>query len=306
MNLFSSASKNMQIGIDFQPAGVAVAQVQMGKKLPGSILACDFLPAVGQQAQTDALQAWVRANNLQKCACVCLIATNDCNIYQIEKPPVEEAELIPALTWKIKDLISYDVGSAVVDFYPMPVSNKNNTQQVSVVTAQESTVAGYVECIKSTGLKLNAIDVHSLACANLKKVQQSTGQTMAILSLSESSGFLNIFHDTDLYVSRDFKIGTSQLAQVTSEDQSTYDALLLEIQRSMDYFESYYGQGSVSNLIIFPQLPASEKMAMYLQNLTNFDIDFVDVSEPEGNQASDILDAHCFHAYGAALRGITF
>lgn len=291
----------MQIGIDFLPAGVAVAQVQLGKKLPGRILASDFLPAVGQQAQALALQKWVHDNELQKCACICLMAVHDCKIYQIEKPPVEDTELVSALTWKIKDLIGYDVGSAVVDFYPMPVSNKNNTQQVSVVAAEESTVTSYVECIKSTGLKLTAIDVHSLACANLKEVQQSTVKTLAILSLTESGGFLSIFYDTDLYVSRDFKIGTSQLAQATSEDQSIYDALLLEIQRSMDYFESYYGLGSVSNLLIFPQVPATEKMALYLQNLSNFDIDFVGSSDAEGSAK---LESHCFHAYGAALRGI--
>ena len=232
------------------------------------------------------------------------MSVDDCDVYQVEKPQVDDAELVPALTWRIKDLISYDVGSAVVDFYPMPVSNKNNTQQVSVVAAQESIVAAYVECIKSTGLKLMAIDVPSLVGPNLKNVQQAAGQTLAVLSLTESAGFLNIYHDTDLYVSRDFKIGTTQLSQVTADDESTYDSLLLEIQRSMDYFESYYGLGSVSKLLIFPQVAATEKMAMYLQNLTNFDIDFVAVSDSEVAEAGDALEPHCFHAYGAALRDI--
>jgi MSHA biogenesis protein MshI len=301
VNLFSSANNDSQIGVEFLPRGVAIAQVQSSKKQSGQLLSSDFLPAIGQQAQTLALQDWVHGNSLQKCSCVCLMSADDCNVYQVEKPQVDDAELVPALTWRIKDLISYDVGSAVVDFYPMPLSNKNNTQQVSVVTAQESTVAAYVECIKSTGLKLVAIDVPSLVVANLKNVQQSTEQTLAILSLTESAGSLNIYHDTDLYISRDFKIGTSQLAQVTAEDESIFDSLLLEIQRSMDYFESYYGLGSVSKSLIFPQVPATEKMAMYLQNLANFDIDFISVSD---TGTVDNLELHCFNAFGAALRGI--
>lgn len=304
MNLFSSANNDRQVGIEFLPAGVAIAQVQTGKKMSGRVLGSDFLPAVGRQAQILALQEWVRSNDLQKCSCVCVMLADDCNIYQVEKPLVDEAELVPALTWRIKDLISYDVGSAVVDFYPMPVSNKNNTQQVSVVTAQGSTVSSYVECIKSTGLKLVAIDVASLVSANLKNVQQATNQTLAILSLTETSGNLSIFHDTDLYVSREFKIGTSHLEQVTADDESTYDSLLLEMQRSMDYFESYYGLGSVSKLLIFPQISATEKMAMYLQNLTNFDIDFVTVNNSEEVESGGVLEPHCFHAYGAALRGV--
>jgi MSHA biogenesis protein MshI len=298
---FSSANNDRQIGIEFLPAGVAIAQVHTGKKLSGQLLNSDFLPAIGQQAQVRALQEWVHRKNLQKSNCVCLMSRDDFNIHQVEKPKVDDAELIPALTWRIKDLIGYDVDSAVVDFYPMPISHKNNTQHLSVVTAEDSTVAAYVECIKSTGLKLVAIDVPSLVGSNLKKVQQATGQTLAILSLTEFSGYLNIFHDTDLYVSRDFKIGTSKLSQVTADDEWTYDSLLLEIQRSMDYFESFYGLGSVSKLLLFPKIPATEKLTIYLQNLTTFDIDFVTESDPD---ASDALELHCFHAYGAALRGV--
>ena len=301
VNRFSSANNDRQIGIEFLPAGVAIAQVHTGKKLSGQLLSSDFLPAIGQQAQARALQQWVHSKDLQKHNCVCLMSRDDFNIHQVEKPKVDDAELIPALTWRIKDLIGYDVGSVVVDFYPMPISHKNNTQHLSVITAEDSTVAAYVECIKSSGLKLVAIDVPSLVGSNFKKVQQSTGQTLAILSLTEFSGYLNIFHDTDLYVSRDFKIGTSKLSQVTADDEWTYDSLLLEIQRSMDYFESYYGLGSVSKLLLFPKIPATEKLTTYLQNLITFDIDFVTENDPE---ASNALELHCFHAYGAALRGI--
>ena len=301
VNRFSSANNDRQIGIEFLPAGVAIAQVHTGKKLSGQLLSSDFLPAIGQQAQARALQQWVHSKDLQKRNCVCLMSRDDFNIHQVEKPKVDDAELISAVTWRIKDLIGYDVGSVVVDFYPMPISHKNNTQHLSVITAEDSTVAAYVECIKSSGLKLVAIDVPSLVGSNFKKVQQSTGQTLAILSLTEFSGYLNIFHDTDLYVSRDFKIGTSKLSQVTADDEWTYDSLLLEIQRSMDYFESYYGLGSVSKLLLFPKIPATEKLTTYLQNLITFDIDFVTENDPE---ASNALELHCFHAYGAALRGI--
>jgi len=301
VNRFLSANNDRQIGIEFLPAGVAIAQVHTGKKLSGQLLSSDFLPAIGQQAQARALHQWVHSNDLQKRNCVCLMSRDDFNIHQVEKPKVDDAELISAVTWRIKDLIGYDVGSVVVDFYPMPISHKNNTQHLSVITAEDSTVAAYVECIKSSGLKLVAIDVPSLVGSNFKKVQQSTGQTLAILSLTEFSGYLNIFHDTDLYVSRDFKIGTSKLSQVTADDEWTYDSLLLEIQRSMDYFESYYGLGSVSKLLLFPKIPATEKLTTYLQNLITFDIDFVTENDPE---ASNALELHCFHAYGAALRGI--
>jgi MSHA biogenesis protein MshI len=304
VSLFSKTKNNKQIGVEFLISGVAIVQVQIDDKQSGRLISSELLPAVGREAQALALQEWVHANHLQKCDCVCLISADDFNIHQVEKPKVEESELLAALSWRVKDLIGYEIGSAVVDFYPMPISNKNNTAQLSVVTAQDWIVAAYVDCIKSTGLNLVAIDVPRLVGGNLKKVQQATGQTLAVLSLNEFSGYLNIYHDTDLYVSRDFKIGTSHLAQVTEKDEWTYDSLLLEMQRSMDYFESYYGLGSASKLLIFPQISATEKLATYLRAPTNYDINFIVVNALDLAGSSDTLESHCFQAYGAALRGV--
>lgn len=302
MSLFLAARKDTQVGVDFRPAGVAVVQVQTSRKAPGKILRNEFLPSRGLEAQQQALQSWVNQHHLQKIPCICLMGHDDCDVNQIEKPNVDDSELLQALIWKIKDLVSYSVEEAVVDIYPMPVSSKNNTQQVSVVSAQESTVASYVEGIKSTGLTLKAIDIHGLVRKNLNSVRLSAEKTQAILSIDENSGELSIFHDTDLYVSRGFKIGMTQLQQASSDDQSIYDSLLLEIQRSTDYYESYFGLGSVGLMEIFPQTSVTKKMALYLQNLTSFDIDFV-ATEAVGEEASE-LEAPCFHAYCAALRGV--
>lgn len=299
--MFSTAKNDSQIGVDFLTGGVAVAQVQCGRKNPGHILRSEFVEAEGQEAQVEALKNWVRSNGLQKTPCVCLVASDDCDVYQVEKPEVEDAEMLQALTWKIKDLINYDVANAVVECYLIPESSKNKQQQVGVVAARETVVQSYIDSIKASAMQLTALDIHELARNNLQLVRASAESSLALLTLSDNAGLLSIYHDTDLYVSRDFPIGLDQLALVTSEDESAFDALLLELQRSMDYFESYYGLGAVNQLRIFPQLRITEKMAMYLQNLSNFDIDFVTFA---GKDHESGLEQHCFHAYCAALRGV--
>jgi len=302
VGLFSTAKKESQIGVDFLPDGIAVAQVQTGKNNAGGIIRSEFVSAAGQQAQVEALTEWVGRNSLHKTPCVCLVAGDDCDVYQVDRPTVEDTEMIPAVTWKIKDLVNYDVTHAVVDSYPMPVSNKNSQQQVRVVAARETVISSYVDSIKSTALVLDALDVHELVPSNLHAVQQSAEKSLALLTLNSGNGLLSVYHDTDLYVSRDFMIGIDQLETASAEDESVFDALLLELQRSLDYFESYYDIGSVTDLRIFPQLKITEKMAMYLQNLTNFDIDFIAFA---GDDNSPGLDAQCFHAYCAALRGVS-
>lgn len=303
MGFFPSSRKDSQVGVDYLPNGVAVVQVKTSGKNAGSILRHEFIEAADSDARRQALQAWVNRHGLSKTPCVCLINEEDCDINQIEKPNVDDSELIQALSWKVKDLVSYDIDSAVVDVYPMPVSSKNNTSQVSVVSAQHSVVSDYVQRIDASGLKLTAIDIYDLVRKNLPGIRESRETTRALLSIGEQAGELSIFHDTDLYVSRRFKIGMSKLRTATSEDQSVYDSLLLEIQRSMDYYESYYGLAPVRLMEIFPQTPATEKMALYLQNLTSFEIDFVATGSAQKDPSA--LPHTCFHAYCAALRGVT-
>lgn len=302
MGFFSTTRSDTQIGIDYLPEGIAVVQVGTGVKKHGKILRQGFIEAQGAPSQQKALHGWVNQHGLHKTPCVCLINHDDCDINQIERPNVEDSELIQALTWKIKDLVSYDIDSAVVEVYPMPASSKNNTQQVSVVSAQESVIARYVDSIRLSGLKLWAIDIHDLARQYLPSIRNSSETARAILSIGERSGELSIFHDTDLYVSRGFKIGSLQLQSASGDDQSIYDSLLLEIQRSMDYYESYYGLGSVRLMEIFPRTAVTEKMALYLQNLISFDIDFVDTGVDPGQQPD--LHPLCFNAYCASLRGV--
>lgn len=299
MGLFSAVKKNTRVGVDFLADGVAVAQVHAGKREAGQIGRCEFISASGQNDQIEALREWVRSHNLHKSMCVCLMAHDDCDIYQVGKPDVADSELVQAVTWKIKDLVGYDVSEAVVDSYPMPVSSKNNQQQVGVVVARDSVVAGYVESIRSTGLRLVALDVHELVPANLPLIRDSAGQTLALLSLARDSGLLSIYHDSDLYVSRDFKLGLDRLQQNGDEGNAQFDSLLLEVQRSMDYYESYYGLGPVTELHIFPQIDITEQLVAYLRGPTNLDINFVSVG---GDADGTAMDSNCFHAYCAALR----
>ncbi|MDJ0834235.1 MAG: hypothetical protein QNJ69_11975, partial [Gammaproteobacteria bacterium] len=169
LNIFSR-QKAVQVGVDFMPTGVAVVEVSGRNKDRGSVLRSDFLAASGMQEQTEALQGWVKQHGLKNAPCYSLIAKHDVQLLQMEKPEVSDEELIQAVSWKIKDLINFDVDHAVVDAYPMPPS-KNKQQQVGVVAAREAVIRHYVESIKTSGMKLDALDIHELVRANLQIVK---------------------------------------------------------------------------------------------------------------------------------------
>ncbi len=300
---FSAKNNRSQVGVDFMPTGVAVVEVSIESKSRGLVKQSDFLPSVGSIEQTKALHNWVIKNKLQNAACNSLIANHDVQLFQLEKPAVSDEELLQAVSWKINDLINYDVETAVVDVFQLPPSPKSPVNYINAVVANEIVVGGYVESIKQSELALKAIDVHELVTKNYCKTLDENDKAMAVLQLSDNSGLVTIYYEQDLYVARDFKIGLLDIEASLGSDETIYDSLLLELQRSMDYFESTFGLAMVQKMIIFPQTPGTMRMANYVQNYVAYELDFAEVNEQKNGEMAQI-NKHCFPAYCAALRGI--
>ena len=299
LGFLTKKTKGVQVGVDFMPTGVAVVEVSTDAQRFGQVKHCDFLPSVGAAEQSQVLQQWVEEHQLKNTPCVSLIAKHDVQLFQLEKPAVGEDEIQQAVGWKIKDMINYDVDKAIIDIFQLPPSSKNPTSFINAVVANEDVVGAYVENVRQSGLDLQVIDVHDLVGKNFHAVLKDQVQTIALLQFTDHEGLMTIYQDQDLYVARDFKIGLIDIeAAVNEEDESLYENLLLELQRSMDYFESTYALGSIQDMLIFPQTAGTERMARYLQNYVNYDLDFARIKM----QLDQSMDEHCFSAYCAALR----
>lgn len=300
-NLFSSSSKGRVLGVAFLPSGVAMVLMQNAGEKSGSIIAHGFVESVGQQAQTQALNDWVKSNGAEKVPCHCVLPQGEYDLLQIERPAVDEQEVANAIKWKIQDLIPYDIERAVIDYYPMPDSAKSHIQQINVAVANESVIGAYVDAIADAKITNSVIDISELVLKNMLEFSELSTGTFAVLVLNQQVGEIYIFKDSVLYVVRDFKIGIAQL-ETAENQESTFDSILLEVQRSVDYFESYFGLGGISKLYISPKMSELEKMANYLQNYVGFEIDFLSIDLVSQENVNVDFDYRCFTAYCAALR----
>jgi MSHA biogenesis protein MshI len=83
-----------------------------------------------------------------------------------------------------------------------------------------------------------------------------------------------------------------------------FDRLVLEVQRSLDYYDRYFSQSSVAKILIAPTAQAIPNLAEYISrntgiNASIFDVnEILDVSEP----VDDYHQASCILAIGAAMR----
>ena len=301
LGILKPRASGLQIGVDFLPTGVAAVAVSASRNPSGQVCYCDFLPSVGSADQGKALHDWVERMGVKKSPCVSLLPKHDVQMFQLERPAVEANELKQAVSWKLRELISYDIDAAVIDLFEFPPSPKAPGDHINAVVANETVVGGYVDLINQSGLELQAIDVHDLAGLNYHQVCDCAEETVAILEFTDTVGLLTIYQNGELFVARDIKMGALDFDAALTQDESAYDKLLLELQRSLDYFESHYGAGMVQRMLIFPQTPGVERMASYLQNYVGYELDFAGVRLHAKAQI-ERLEPHCFAAYCAALR----
>jgi len=81
-------------------------------------------------------------------------------------------------------------------------------------------------------------------------------------------------------------------------------ALALELQRSLDYYESHYDQTPIGDLVIAPATEQAQKLAADLKNETSLRIAVLDARELFNvyKPGELVTDWPCLMALGAALR----
>jgi MSHA biogenesis protein MshI len=278
---------------------------------------CEFHPCSSPVDLPRAMSVALKATRLERTNCVCLPELGSYGLRQIDAPPVEESEIREASRWAIKDLIDFGVDSAVIDVFSIPEPEPEaRAKRLYVVAAPNAAVQACIDLIKGVGLNLIAIDIVELALRNLSALLPEDEQGVALMYLVSEVGLLTITRGGSLYLARTIETDLEVLTATTGfsagdtkpddprEGQYVLDALLLEAQRSLDYFEHQLSQRPVSAVFIGPTHVPVPALNRHLNKNLNYDVVELDLNsmmeckEP----VPESLQARCLAAVGAALR----
>lgn len=191
------------------------------------------------------LKNWVDDKRLHLTPTFVAFSINHYQQYQIDKPAVEQHELLNALKWSVNELIGNDDARAI-DYFDLPVAVAGNAK-VNVVALNNNAIESVVEAVLDARLILKNISVEEMVTCNLLM-----GESEAVLSLIQDDGdevCLNIVKDGCLYFSRRLK-GFENLNSFSIDElnMGIIDSLCVQIQRSMDYFESQLRQAPIRHI----------------------------------------------------------
>ena len=237
--------------------------------------------------------------------CSCVLGPRDYNIYLVESPQVAEDEVSAAVRWKIKDLLDMPVDQAVVDVFALPEEAfQGRSKMVYAVAASRTAVAELIDTVDRAGLQLQSIDIPELAMRNISTQVMDDRNGLAFISLKESGSTMNVSRNGELYLTRKINTQVGPDALMQDDWEMVRDRLALEIQRSLDYYESQMGQNPINQIMIAPRLKDTESMMNSLGEALAAPVGVLDyiheLASPDSVTAE--MKGACMMAIGAGLR----
>lgn len=245
------------VGIDMHPDGCVLAVVDRSKPDAFQVSAVRHCPFGPDVDPSGPLGEVVRALGVRGSQAVATLQHSAYSLVQLEAPELPVDELREAMRWRVKDLIDFPVEEAVVDVFRLPRSQRPGAPELLyVVVARADAVNRAAEAIQSAGLKVVAVDVVEMSIRNLSLQVDRPGRARSYLHLLPGETLIEIADGPQIYLARrvlqDFDIDADpELLRAQMEN------LALEVQRSLDYFESQFAFGPADQLSV---LAADERL----------------------------------------------
>lgn len=286
-NIFRSSAKRSRLSLEIRPDGIAWASGSQ----TGFV---ECTPA----KRLSALQVIVSDHRLAGADTTMVLPLDQYQVFQLERPAgVDEAELGDALKWKLKDFLDFAPSEAVSDVFPFPEdAARGRGELVNVVAVRRTLITELVALADDAGLRLQRIDIAELALRRLVSRLDDSGRGAALVHLRDRYGHMVVCKGDTLYLSRRLDVAADELRDVSSQETAV-QSLALEMQRSLDYYESQLGQvpPPVINLVARDSmLPLTSMLGSYLAaSSRNVDWPALGLDEE--------LDSRCLVAWSAGL-----
>ena len=270
------------------------------------------------------LQQLSKAHNLEASHCNSVAAQDSFSLLLVESPQVESSELKAAVRWQIKELIDFHIDDAIIDVFDIPGQQERGRPKLMYVVASRTrTVQKHINLIEQNAINLEVIDIPELALRNVAALLPEDQSGVATLYIGRDHGMLTFTRQKTLYLSRRIDLGLDQLLshlkapaeqdefvldgeepQMPAPLQRALDNIVLEIQRSLDYYESHFSLPPVSGLVMAPMEENVPGVLGYLGGNLGVPVRMLDLNAlvESDETLTDQLQSQCLFAIGAALR----
>jgi len=318
----SSHSSESLLAVTQHGSDYSLARVKCGDSQRPDLLECALQGQLSDPATT--IQQLVTQHNVKNIHAITVMPHGTFDIFLMEALQVPMQEMNDAIRWQIKDRISYSPEDAIVQTIEIPGQvERGRVPMVYVIAAERSQVQQQIDLLEGNNIDLQYIDIPELAQRNVAMFCPEDAIGVAMLRLEATRGVLTITQGGDLYLARELDNGYMglveqnnlvqtdasglQLVDTVSDTEYAFDQIILEIQRSLDYYESHFSKIPIGSLVIAPlpiEIPDIEEKLSGLLGVLVRELDMNEIVQSQVPLDRE-RQAECFTAIGAALRWST-
>jgi MSHA biogenesis protein MshI len=302
--------KDSLVAVCLDGHAVTVARVKQDKGMPPLLKLCEYQEVENQSLRGAEIARLTNNHHLYNFECISTLELGNYNLLLVEAPDVQPEELRAAIRWRVKDLIDFHIDDAVVDVFEVPnQKTAGNNRMMYAVVARSDVIKQNIDQLTGAGLNLNVIDIPELALRNIASLLPEDVGGVALVYIGDHYGLITITRQSTLYFSRRIDIGLNGLPDTSRSGsqeniQRWLDGIIVEIQRSLDYYESHFSQPQVSAIVISPLGREVPGMLDYLSSQVDVPVRILNVNEliDVDTSVSEEMQSKCMLAIGAALR----
>lgn len=290
--------------IGLQAEGACIARVDWPAGQRPRLLHTEYQPWEPGVEIERQLQKLAAQHQLKRARCTTLLDESEYTLVLTEAPDVRPEELKTALRWKVKDLIDFHINDATLDAFALPGdASAGRVREMYAVAARNEAIRRRADQLHHAGINLDVIDIPEMAQRNLAALLPEDTQGLAMVSFTGRGGLLTITRQGDLYLSRNLDVGLDLLLQ-SGGLTGYYDRVVLEVQRSLDYYESHFRMPPVRHLALTPVAGRMPELVDYLRANLSVEVSVMNLAamvELDTGVPAE-LEGPCLFTLGAALR----
>jgi MSHA biogenesis protein MshI len=262
--------------------------------------------AIAEGGAEGPLVSVVRERSMARVPVSGVVRTEDYQLVQVEAPQVQPAEMRAAVRWRLKDAIDFDIDDAVFDTFEIPEPpRRTQSRMMFAVAARTQAVQRLSGMIAPYARGFDVIDIPELCQRNLSALLPHEKKGVAFLTLADRFAQLVLTREGVLYLTRRIDLPRSyDMPRRGDALDADVSALALEVQRSLDYYESHYDHTPITQLVLAPGDERAAALADSLRKEMSLQIELFNVAELFEVDAGLSIDTdwNCLMALGAALR----
>jgi MSHA biogenesis protein MshI len=271
-----SAAAKGRIGIALERDRIAVVSRESDQFV---LERCDVLP-IDAAAGADGAAASLRGADLPRLPAAVVLRADDYQLVLVEAPDVPPAELRAAMRWRLKDAIDFRVEDAIIDVFDTPAQNRGGHGRMMYAVAARRAAVERCAAALAPVAAFDVVDVPELCLRNIAARMPQAGAGVALLHLDENTASVILVRGTTFYFARQMALMATHSAAIADRVDAPFDSddIVLELQRSLDYYERHFDQPPITRVVVSSTGPRAQALAAALGVDTGFDVTPLDLN----------------------------